>query len=122
MKSVISAVILAMSGSVFGELSVPQNAQIFTPIVVSLPVTIKRVDVAELRCLLPVGTNNPATRYIISLVLTDTNDIPHNKTIRLTQAQAEQMSAASEASLSNIVAEASSAIQALVNHALGGTP
>lgn len=114
MQKTILAVIL-ISTLAGAELTVPRGAVIAAQTTVITPVAIKKIEVAELRCVLPAGTNSAETVYYITTILTDANAGTHKQTLRMTQTEADAVMAGAGYKLSDIITSASAAIQTLIN-------
>lgn len=121
MKKLILAVIL-ISTVAGAELTVPQGAVIAAKTTVIQPVAITKIEVSELRCLLPTGTNDTEALYYVTTILTDANAGTHRQTLRMTQSEADAVMAGAGYSLADIITSASTAIQALINQHFTASP
>ena len=121
MNKIIIAVIL-ISGTVCAELAVPQGAVVAAKTTVVQPVSVTKIEVSELRCVLPYGTNGTETVYYVTTILTDANAGTHKQIMRMTQTEADSIMASTGHSLSSVVASAAAAIQQIVNQRFTTTP
>jgi hypothetical protein len=114
MKKIILTIIL-VSTFAGAEITVPKGAVVAAKTTVIQPVAVTKIEVSELRCVLPTGTNGTEAVYYVTTILTDANAGTHKQTLRMTQTEADAVMAGAGYSLADIITSASTAIQALIN-------
>ena len=122
MQKILMAISSFICLSAAAELSVPPGAVITAEKTIIEPVALAKIEVAELRCILPTGTNTAETVYLITLLLTDGQGAVRRQSMRLTETEADALMASSAHSLSDVVASASAAIQQIVNQRFTSSP
>jgi hypothetical protein len=116
MNKIIIATLSLFAIVTFGELAVPQGAEIKQTETITTTVTnavpIVKIEASEVRWMLPAGTNGlTAPRCMVTKILTDANGKQTTRTKVVPLAKVAAYLASSGTSLSNVVAILAGAVQ-----------
>jgi hypothetical protein len=122
MKNTLITILSLLAALALAELTVPPGAVITAEKTVIKPVALTQIEVSELRCILPTGTNTAETVYVVTMVLTDEQGGTRRQNMRLLETEAAALMSGSGYNLADIVESATAAIQQIINQRFTSSP